>query len=68
MKLYTVGSDLHRYAFGVIPVIRLSQEMLNRAAKDRIISPEEEEMLEGFRERFVISSEEHKKIWNELER
>jgi len=48
--------------------IRHYQSMLNRALKDGMISPEEEEMLEGFRERFGISSEEHKKIWNELDK
>ncbi len=43
------------------------RSMLNRALKDGMISPEEEEMLEGFRERFGISIEEHKNIWDELD-
>ena len=43
------------------------RSMLNRALKDGMISPEEEEMLDGFRERYGISAEEHKNIWNDLE-
>ena len=42
--------------------------MLRRALKDGMISPEEEEMLEGFRERYSISENEHKNIWDELEK
>ena len=44
------------------------QNMLRRALKDGMISPEEEEMLEGFRERYSISENEHKNIWDELEK
>jgi hypothetical protein len=40
--------------------------VLKRALKDGMISPDEEEMLEEFRERYIISMEQHEKMHEEL--
>ena len=44
----------------------LSKKVLKRALKDGMISPDEEEMLEEFRERYIISMEQHEKMHEEL--
>ena len=41
--------------------------MLKKALAEGMISPDEESMLEGFRERFGISLEQHEEMRGEFE-